>query len=86
MIGAGYYLTLLTKTRPNTSDTTGLIQKVIPGAKPLQESPTEVVYLLPLTETKKFAKLFRILEKNQSRLGIESMGVSCTTMEQVFIK
>ena len=49
-------------------------------------SSNEVIYNLPLTETSKFPSLFAKLEANRAQLGIESIGVSCTTMEEVFLK
>ena len=49
-------------------------------------SAKEVIYKLPLTETSNFPKLFAQLEGRKMELGVESIGVSCTTMEQVFLK
>lgn len=51
-----------------------------------EATPTEVMYKLPLTETGKFSKMFSIMEARKGALGIENMGISCTTMEQVFLK
>mgnify|MGYP000958476375 CR=1 FL=1 len=49
-------------------------------------SPKYAIYKLPLTETSMFPSLFAQLEANREQLGIKSIGISCTTMEQVFLK
>lgn len=51
---------------------------MIPGA--------ELTYILPSDSTSKFEKLFHDLESRREELGINSFGVSVTTMEEVFLK
>ncbi|CAD5222390.1 unnamed protein product [Bursaphelenchus xylophilus] len=46
----------------------------------------ELTFLLPNEERPRFPKIFGDLEDKQSELGIQSFGVSITTMEEVFLK
>jgi hypothetical protein len=43
-------------------------------------------YILPKSESPRFAKLFDELEVESQHLGIQSYGVSVTTMEEVFLR
>ena len=55
-------------------------------AKPLTSVGSEATYQLPLRGSKKFAALFKTLEKGHADLGIQSFGLSVTTLEEVFIR
>jgi hypothetical protein len=46
----------------------------------------ELTYILPREATGNFEKLFTELESRRNELGINSFGVSVTTMEEVFLK
>lgn len=46
----------------------------------------ELTYILPSEATGKFEDLFNELESRREELGINSFGVSVTTMEEVFLK
>ena len=46
----------------------------------------ELSFVLPKERLNKFEKLFSDLEQNSKQLGIDSFGVSVTTLEEVFIK
>lgn len=63
-----------------------LITKNVPEAKVESLSPTEIEMTLPLSKTDKFAAMFKALESRQTAYNIKHIGVSCTTMEQVFLK
>ena len=43
-------------------------------------------YMLPSEQTKQFPDLFEILERDKQVLGISSIGVSITTLEEVFLR
>ena len=43
-------------------------------------------YMLPSEQTKHFPDLFEILERDKQMLGISSIGVSITTLEEVFLR
>lgn len=46
----------------------------------------ELTFILPSESTSKFEQLFSELESRREELGINSFGVSVTTMEEVFLK
>lgn len=71
---------------PGESRLTDIIKNSVRNAEKESESDTEIVFNLPLTESANFSALFRILENEKNDLGIQNMGVTCTTMEQVFLK
>lgn len=84
-LGSGYEVTF-SKNGIDCDAVENVIKMTIPTSEKKSESAKEIVYRLPLTETNKFPELFRSLEEQKSLLGIENIGVSCTTMEQVFLK
>jgi len=46
----------------------------------------ELTYILPREATRNFEELFNELESRRDELGINSFGISVTTMEEVFLK
>ena len=52
----------------------------------INDKSSAIVYSLPLTETEYFPGFFQALEYSSAELGIQSMGVSAGTMEDVFLK
>src|SRR6218665_2302701 len=58
----------------------------IPMAHMVSNEAAEVTFVLPSNEISKFEELFATLETDRTVLGIESFGVSVTTMEEVFIR
>lgn len=76
----------ITRDTDNTVPLTNLIRSIVPNSDKQYESTFEVVYKLPLTETVKFPELFSTLEEERDNLAIVNISVSCTTMEQVFLK
>lgn len=46
----------------------------------------EASFQLPLGATPQFPELFRAFDTKVDTLGVESYGVSVTTMEEVFLK
>lgn len=83
--GTGYEVTI-TRDTDNTVPLTNVIRSVIPNCEKKYESTFELVYKLPLTDTAKFPELFSTLEEENDNLAIVNISVSCTTMEQVFLK
>lgn len=65
---------------------TKLVQSHIPSAYVESQISAEVSYLLPFDESKKFEKLFTDIESQMRNLGVNSFGISATTMEEVFLK
>jgi ATP-binding cassette subfamily A (ABC1) protein 3 len=65
---------------------TNIIQQTVPEAEIKSELGTVLCYMLPSEQTKQFPDLFEILERDKQSLGISSIGVSITTLEEVFLR
>lgn len=76
----------ISRDTDNTIPLTNLITGVVPNSEVQFVSTFEIEFKLPLTETARFPQLFDNLEEEKDNLGIVNIGVSCTTMEQVFLK
>ncbi|VFQ98820.1 unnamed protein product [Cuscuta campestris] len=97
--GAGYTLTLV-KTAPGATAVADIVYQHIPSAKCISEVGTEISFKLPLTSSYSFGSMFRELECFMKRstsksnidscgeenVGIESFGISVTTLEEVFLR
>ncbi len=71
-----------------TCDIKYVIKTCIRGSKVTTETKEEIHFVLPFEELGKgsFVGLFAVLEEAKQALGIESYGVSDTTLEEVFLK
>ncbi|CAL5423286.1 unnamed protein product [Camellia sinensis] len=98
--GVGYTLTLV-KTAPSTSVAADIVYRHIPSATCVSEVGTEISFKLPLASSSSFESMFREIEGCMTRsgpnlesegsehnhsLGIESYGISVTTLEEVFLR
>nr|XP_054765010.1 phospholipid-transporting ATPase ABCA3-like [Lytechinus pictus] len=63
-----------------------LIKSKIPNASLESRVGSEIGYILPRESSSTFKDLFTQLEDERGPLGIDSFGVSVTTMEEVFMK
>ena len=79
-------MNLLKEQDCNVTRITNIIQKTIPEAKIKSEMASVLCYMLPSEQTKQFPDLFEILERDKQVLGISSIGVSITTLEEVFLR
>lgn len=52
----------------------------------LRENNETLVYVLPLDEKENYSRLFKNLEERKKDLGIVTMGISLTTLDDVFMK
>ncbi len=78
--------------RQNQSDIdqiTNLVKRHIPNGKMVENVGSDVVFCLPefdgsgLRQRDKFPILFDDLDSNMEQLGVDSYGVSDTTLEEV---
>ncbi|MFS7977586.1 putative ABC-type sulfate transporter [Helianthus anomalus] len=98
--GVGYTLTLV-KTTPGASAAADIVYKHIPSATCVSEVGTEISFKLPLVSSASFECMFREIESCISKsdpsltslehegptdFGIESYGISVTTLEEVFLR
>lgn len=84
--GIGYHLTLVQNEKVDMGAIDHLIKSQIPKASFESRVGSEIDYILPQESTSTFKALFRGLEEERGPLGIDSFGVSVTTMEEVFMK
>ncbi|XP_031398981.1 ABC transporter A family member 1 isoform X1 [Punica granatum] len=96
--GVGYTLTLV-KSAPTASAAADIVYRHIPSAICVSEVGTEISFKLPLASSPFFEGMFREIESCMMRstsssvkgsseelLGIESYGISVTTLEEVFLR
>lgn len=62
------------------------IRKIIPKANIQNSISAQMVIKLPNENIDQYPELFKMLEINSEEFYINGMGVSCTTMEEVFLK
>ncbi|XP_059481121.1 phospholipid-transporting ATPase ABCA1-like isoform X2 [Neocloeon triangulifer] len=98
LYGAGYHLHILKKNNCKEDELVKTVQEALPEATVERSSQDEVdkpnrvakagpvTFTLPANKVEKFAILFDALEKSKKDLGIASMGVSVTTLDEVFLK
>ena len=63
-----------------------LVKTFVPDAEQVTDVGAELSFILPSSSTPSFPDLFDRLESDKTGLGIQSFGVSVTTMEEVFMK
>lgn len=86
ILGTGYQLNLLKEKYCNVTRITDIIQKTVPNSEFKSEMGSVLCYMLPSEQSKHFPNMFEILERDKQNLGISSIGVSITTLEEVFLR
>lgn len=84
--GTGYHLVCVKNENCDPAAVTCVLQKYIPNIEIQTEIGHELTYELPEDGLSMFEKLFSDLEQVQVNLGLDSFGVSLTTLEDVFLK
>lgn len=96
--GSGYNLVITRKREALTegasddknSEVVDRISKIVSKhvfkSKMSSNCNSELSFVLPSVESKNFAGLFRELDKNKESLGVLNVGISITTLEEVFLK
>ncbi|XP_057438072.1 ABC transporter A family member 1 isoform X2 [Lotus japonicus] len=98
--GVGYTLTLV-KSAPTASIAGDIVYRHVPSATCISEVGTEISFRLPLASSSAFERMFREIEScmkipvldlevsgsgDKDSHGIESYGISVTTLEEVFLR
>ncbi|KAF5176169.1 Abc transporter a family member, partial [Thalictrum thalictroides] len=97
--GVGYTLTLV-KSAPSASVAADIVHRHVPSATRLSDVGTEISFRLPLASSSAFESMFHEIEscirrhttsetsgnENGYCFGIESYGISVTTLEEVFLR
>ena len=91
--GYGYNLILTRKiTRQNViqrtedKDIAELIKSIVPSAQINSSINTEISFKLPTEESSKFPKLLTQIEDKKDKLNVSNIGISVTSLEEVFLK
>lgn len=88
--GVGYQLTVVLKGAIASSKLTKSIQEIIakhiPEMSVVSDVAKELCVRLPTNTSKRFPGLFDELDNDKQELGIQSYGISVTTVEEVFLK
>ena len=64
---------------------TKLIQSIVPSTRLQNVSRSELVFMLPQAARLEFPSLVRGISERGDEIGVRSFGISCTTMEEVFM-
>ncbi|KAK4876909.1 hypothetical protein RN001_009415 [Aquatica leii] len=83
--GAGYHLIMEKSSRCVVSSVTKLLAAYIPGIQVKSEVGKELTYVLGEEYAPVFEEMLNKLEHESKALGIESYGISLTTLEEVFM-
>ncbi|XP_065346180.1 phospholipid-transporting ATPase ABCA3-like [Cloeon dipterum] len=94
LFGTGYRLNLLTTNSCDQNSLQNAVKNVLPEAiveKSSQDTTDSanrgpITFTLPTEKVDQFPRLFDVLETLKDDLGISSIGVSITTMKDVFLK
>ncbi|KAL1517917.1 hypothetical protein ABEB36_001617 [Hypothenemus hampei] len=84
--GAGYHLIMDKNPKCDPYTVTNLLAKYIPNIQPNGNVGSELSYLLAESQSGLFEPMLRDLEQNKEFFGINSFGISLTTLEEVFMK
>nr|CAD7412845.1 unnamed protein product [Timema cristinae] len=84
--GTGYHLKLMRQETCDVARITRLIQETVPQSAPSSSVGSELSYTLPSDQAQHFPALFDILDRDKAALGVTGIGVSITTLEEVFLK
>lgn len=88
IFGVGYNMTLEKKSAISfdSNKVVNLIASHVPECNVLTDVGTELTVQLPFSSSDKFQTLFEYIDVNIDTLGLQSYGISVTTLEEVFIK
>lgn len=84
--GNGYTLRILMSKSFKRKETLDEIRKLIPNATIRSELYPTLSISLPYEYASQFSQVLFYLEQNKGNLGFDSIGMSNTTMEDVFLK
>jgi ATP-binding cassette subfamily A (ABC1) protein 3 len=85
--GVGYDLTVVKESIATSTDKiVDLVKKKVPSAEMLANISMEIKFRLPNEQSSLFESLFKEMEDHKTQYGIQSFGISLTTLEEVFLK
>ena len=63
-----------------------LVENAVPNSKLNSNISSEISFVLPSEQASKFPALFEKLESKSQKLDIINIGISITTVEEVFLR
>lgn len=84
--GTGYHLICVKGDKCKVEEVTRLLRNHLPEIRIESEIGQELSYGLPSENRSRFEQMFRGLGDKKHELGLDSVGVSLTTLEEVFLK
>lgn len=84
-LGSGYILKLRTEGNFNQENTLHIIKSYVPTAKIMNAVPPTVLISMPYFYKDKYTQVLEKLESDRANLGIESLAVTDTSLEDVFL-
>ncbi|XP_072168499.1 cholesterol transporter ABCA5-like [Diadema setosum] len=92
--GLGYHLSMVVESDCDRDKITSVVKSHVPEALVSRSHGMELSFRLPLKDVSNFAGMFEHLEKSDGAggatasqaMGIQTYGVSMTTLEEVFLK
>ncbi|KAL5250662.1 hypothetical protein ACHWQZ_G016406 [Mnemiopsis leidyi] len=85
--GIGYHMTIVKNESVfNREAMNNFVTTYIPGSKEESNVASEISFLLPEDQVCNFERFFTDLEREQNFLGVETYGLSLTTLEEVFMR
>ena len=85
--GVGYDLTIVKQSNQTSSDVIeSLVKRMVPHSEKTGDISMEIKFRLTTDQSKHFEALFEELETHKDKYGVQSFGISLTTLEEVFLK
>ncbi|KAK8775883.1 hypothetical protein V5799_030768 [Amblyomma americanum] len=85
--GTGYHMQINKLPKCNIAGIELLLKKYAPKAKRQTDSDNEAVFILgQIVATRKIVTMFKAIEKQSENLGIESVGLTVTSLEDVLVR
>lgn len=79
---------VLSSSGENETDvrTIALVKSMVPDARVNENLASEISFVLPAEQTARFGQLFASIESQKQQLNVTNVGISISTLEDVFLK
>ncbi|KAG8309758.1 hypothetical protein J6590_077485 [Homalodisca vitripennis] len=86
LYNTGYHLSIFKMERAPVPPITSIVEQHVNTSEVRVVSQEQLVYVINLDESKQFPVLFAALDSGAVGLGLTGMSISCSTLEDVFLK
>ncbi|XP_054277510.1 retinal-specific phospholipid-transporting ATPase ABCA4-like [Macrosteles quadrilineatus] len=86
LYGTGYHLNISKLETAQVSPITRVIEQYVTSASMKVSSPSQLSFNIKSNESPQFPALFSALDSWRMELGLTAVSISCTTMEDVFLR